>query len=202
MSPTRGRPDQHRHTAPPAGKPTKPCHTATAKPKPAAHSRQQQLPASERSSVPGAADAHLGRVVDELQGRIAGNHRAQIRERAGGVQPAVRAIHPGGVKETDHCGESEGGEASGLRQSSGRSEPRSAGSPSGSPDSRSLAKAALMTHWMKTRLSAYVNFSCRAPSPYFPRVLQERDAVSRRRGEKPESRAGPAPAHMLSCRMP
>lgn len=160
--------------------------------------------AYELSSVPGpAAIAHLGRVVDELQGRVAGNHGAQIGERAGGVQPAVRAVRPDGVEETDHCRESREEEKRQSCDGAQRGQSRTArgAQPAAPPDSRSLAKAALMTHWMKTRLSANVNFSCRAPSPYFPRVLQRRDAVRRRRGARNPPSPGPTPrrGRPLTC---
>jgi len=54
------------------------------------------------------AALHLRRVADELQSRVAGNHRAQVGERAGGVQPAPGAIRFDGVEEVDHWGESKG----------------------------------------------------------------------------------------------
>lgn len=57
----------------------------------------------EHPLPPSPAPLHLSGVADELQSRIAGNHGAQVGERAGGVEPAPGAIRFDGVKKPDHC---------------------------------------------------------------------------------------------------
>lgn len=105
-----------------------------------------------------APRTHLCGVTHELQRGVAGDHRAQVGQGAGPVQPPPRAVRPRRVHELDHCGDSGGSAAA---PGSATAAP---GIP-GVPDLRSLAKAALITHWMNTRVSAYLNFSCFAPSP-------------------------------------
>lgn len=63
----------------------------------------QGSPLTPPPCPPEPALRHLGGVVDELQSRVAGNHRAQIGERASGVEPALRAVHFDGIEETNHC---------------------------------------------------------------------------------------------------
>lgn len=65
--------------------------------------RGPRCPFNTSSCPQEPAPHHLGRVVDELQSRVAGNHGAQIGERASGVEPALRPVHFDGVEETDHC---------------------------------------------------------------------------------------------------
>lgn len=48
------------------------------------------------------ARLHLSWVVDKLQSRIAGDHGAQVGDRACCVKPVLRPIHFDIIKELDH----------------------------------------------------------------------------------------------------